>query len=233
MDSTVPSTAKRHSWSWIAAYSWPPMNVSASAAEQPGGHRADDAERRHRADAAQQGRAPGRLGRHRRERDHDHELGEEQHRLHQDQATGVQAGLVGVEHAAGDDHVGVGEGEEGQQGVRVARGLAEHRPAAVPAVRVRHVTRARVPQGQPADDRRREEPDRHTHHGPELGRAPQQQGDADHQPRRHRPRGRRGPGRSTVVRPGGCRPGRPSPSSAARPAPPGTRSPGCRGAAPR
>ena len=57
--------------------------------------------------------------RHRRERDHHHELRQEQHRLGEDQAAGVQAGVVRVEDVAGDDDVDVGQREEREQGLRV------------------------------------------------------------------------------------------------------------------
>ena len=81
--------------------------------------RADGADQRRgpatRHEAADQGAAALAGRGHRGERDHHHELRQEQHRLGQDQAAGVEAGLVVVEHVAGDDDVGVREREERQQ----------------------------------------------------------------------------------------------------------------------
>ena len=55
---------------------------------------------------------------------HDHELRQEQHRLGEDQAAGVEAGVVLVEHVAGDDDVDVGEREEREQRLGVVERLA-------------------------------------------------------------------------------------------------------------
>ena len=70
-------------------------------------------------------------GRHRRERDDDDELRQEQHRLGQDQAAGVQARVVLVEHVAGD--------------ARCRRWRARRRPAAPDELRIasRTIGRAR------------------------------------------------------------------------------------------
>ncbi len=162
----------------------PPMNIRVTPLSSPGGQRADDAERHHHGDAAQQGRAPGRLGRHRRERDHDHELRQEQHAFTRIRPPAYRPDACGVEHDAGEDHVGVGEGEEGEQRVRVARGLAQDRRSSWCRRTMSGTCAVRgSPQGQPADDRRRGEPDRHAQHGPNsVGRQNSSSG-ADHQPR--------------------------------------------------
>ena len=57
------------------------------------------------------------------EGDHHHELRQEEHGLGEDQPSGVQAADLFAEQAAGQDHVGVGQGEEGEQRVAVVHDL--------------------------------------------------------------------------------------------------------------
>ena len=96
-------------------------------------------------------------GRHVGEGDDHDELGQEQHRLGQDQARGVDAGLVVVEGVAGHDDVGVRQREEGQQGLGVVSRLPEDVRRRVPTLRLAatgtgSAGRAAVAQRQPPDD---------------------------------------------------------------------------------
>ena len=104
----MPRTANIHSRSWISAYSSPPTKTRASRGQQ---QRRRARRPRPRPSTSARLRISARRrscgGRHRREGDDHHELRQEQHRLGEDQAAGVEAGVVLVEHVAGDDDVGV------------------------------------------------------------------------------------------------------------------------------
>ena len=126
---------------------WPPTNIRATPLSSQAATVPTTPERRTSAEAAQQGRAPAPTavdidG----NATHHHELGEEQHRLDEDQAAGVQARLVGVEHVAGDDMSTLERAKKANSACELRDGLAEHRPAAVLAVRVS----ARGPSAGPA-----------------------------------------------------------------------------------
>ena len=129
--------------------------------------------------AADQGLAAFVSRRHRRERHHHHELRQEQHRLGEDQAAGVETGVVPVEDVAGDDHVGVDQAQERQQGLGVAEDLAHDR-----AGRVVLADAAGGPlasQGVDAQHHRDDRAQEDAEHRAELGRPPEDQGGADDQ----------------------------------------------------
>ena len=127
----------------------------------------------HRSEALQQRSEAGLRDAHRREGKHHDELGQEQHRLDQDQAAGVQAGLALVQRVAGHQDVDVGECEEGQQRIRVVDRLSPQRTHVVFLGVLTGF--ARVPECEPADDHGDVRRDDHAEQRGELRRPPDDQ----------------------------------------------------------
>ena len=152
------------------------------AREQRGaGHAAcaQQADQRH---AAQQGATPLACGGESGEGDHDDELRQEQHRLGQDQAAGVETGVVVGEDVARDHDVGVGDGQEGQQRECAVQGLAQHGSARVIAVGRLVAPVPAAPQEERSQAGRHEQRDRHRRHRGALGRADQHRDQPDQKP---------------------------------------------------
>ncbi len=145
------------------------------SAERPDDDGPDRAQGQHEGDAPDQRRAASRLGGHRGERHHDDELGKEQQALHEDQSARVEAGGVTVQDEPAQDHVGVGQHEEREQGLRVGCDLTEDGAITVgPGVRGAAVGR-RLAQGQPADHGRCREADGQPERSDRLVGPPEQQ----------------------------------------------------------